>query len=388
MTEQQTITILTTSDVGQVQGSTEQHYVVQGLAADNDVHLFGPVDPEFEGVTYHPLPQEGAIPAAIWYNIVLLPLILYHAFVRKPAVIYAYKGFILPPVLCRLVFGTGWICDLRTAPTEQDREVLEQHGRSSRFVELYFELYDLLYRLALPYADRVISLSPELAERLETEYGVKPSQRVLVPLGVDTERFDPAAYPTERDETIDCVYLGSVRLHRGLECCIEALGNGAHRDQIDFHIIGGGPDEEIAQLKELAAQHGVTDTLTWHGFVDHDDIPAHLAEMDVAVSPYPAHERYLVMSPAKVYEYLAMGLPVICSELPAHRQLLTDGTTGFFFQPGNATALADQFERVRSLSPEAVTEDREQARAIAVENDWQERIATVTATVSAVAKKS
>ena len=61
--------------------------------------------------------------------------------------------------------------------------------------------------------------------------------------------------------------------------------------------------------------------------------------MDVGVAPYPARRSYV--SPLKVFEYLAAGLPVVASGVDQLAGLLSDGDTGLLFEPGDAGALAD-----------------------------------------------
>ena len=54
-------------------------------------------------------------------------------------------------------------------------------------------------------------------------------------------------------------------------------------------------------------------------------------------------ERYT--SPLKLFEYLAAGRPIVASNLPALREVLTDGINAVLVEPGNAAALASAVER-------------------------------------------
>jgi len=384
MTDRTSITILTTNDIGDVQGSTEQYYVVEALGETHDVHLFAPTDPSFNDIEYHHLPNSGPVPALIWYNIILLPVFLLHVINVKPDIFYTYKGFLSVPVLANRLFGIMWICDLRTEPTEQDREIRKDKGQYSWLTDIYFDAFDILYRTTLPEADKVFALSEELMQRLRDNYDVAEDQLILVPLGVDTGRFEPNIIDSYKYDRIDIVYVGTVRLDRGLEICLESIAGLSRQDQIQFHVIGKGPQVEVQELKSLAKEFDIEDQVTWHGFVDHEKLHTYLAEMNFGMSPTPARERYIVMSPAKVYEYLAMGLPVICSDLSAHRRILEDGQTGFFFEPGDSSALTQQIERVLELDPQELEVSRELARNVALENDWNERIKTIEDAISNV----
>ena len=64
-------------------------------------------------------------------------------------------------------------------------------------------------------------------------------------------------------------------------------------------------------------------------FVDRVPTPAvatWLAAVDVGAMPYPATEHYATaMSPLKLFEYMAAGLPIVATDLPALREVLHDG---------------------------------------------------------------
>lgn len=376
-----TITVFIGSDIGTVQGSTEPHYILQGLAEEYELHLFSPTDPDINGVTHHQLPEGGPIPALVWFNILTLPLFLYHAAVVRPDLVYTYKGFTLTPWFIKAIFDVAWIGDFRTEPTGQAREFEIVTGQHSRLKALYYDIYDLSYQLTLRRADAIIALSEELAYCLSDEYAVPCDRIKLVPLAVDTEQFDPARFPSENTNAIECVYLGSIARFRGIDLCFEAVEALDCHDDIMIHIVGDGPAEDVSKLERKAASCGINDAVIWHGYVDHSNVPEVLAGMDVALSPLPAHESFLVMSPAKVYEYLAMGLPVICSNLPAHRRLIEDGRTGFFFEPGDVNGLKRQFHRLRQLTEDDWNRLSRNAREVALKNDWSERVASIDALV-------
>lgn len=61
--------------------------------------------------------------------------------------------------------------------------------------------------------------------------------------------------------------------------------------------------------------------------------------MDVATAPYPASEDHY-FSPLKLYEYLAMGRPVLASDIGQTAELLTGSQAAILLPPGDAMALA------------------------------------------------
>jgi teichuronic acid biosynthesis glycosyltransferase TuaH len=105
----------------------------------------------------------------------------------------------------------------------------------------------------------------------------------------------------------------------------------------------------------------------WVPGVDYDDLPAHLAAMDVGLVPYTDSAFNRASFPLKILEYLAAGLAVVSTDLPAVRWLDTDlvavatGTEAF------ADAVA---EAAAAAGDEAAIERR---MAFAAGHSWDRR---------------
>ena len=85
---------------------------------------------------------------------------------------------------------------------------------------------------------------------------------------------------------------------------------------------------------ELAFQ---PDSILFVGKVLHSDIPSYLKMSDVAVIPETNDFR----SPIKMFEYMAMGLPVVAPEKPAIKAVISHGRDGLLFEPGNYLSLSE-----------------------------------------------
>jgi len=103
-------------------------------------------------------------------------------------------------------------------------------------------------------------------------------------------------------------------------------------------LVGYGPELRPAQA--LSQSLGLHNCI-WTGRVDFSQVPDHLAAMNVGVGPYTA-EALAYVSPLKVIEYTAMGLPVVATRGGQIAELIDDGVTGFLYEAGCATQLAEQ----------------------------------------------
>lgn len=371
------IAIFTASDISKTQGSTEVHYLTKYLSEDYNVHVYSCYNPDLDDITYHQILSFSRIPALL-YNIVFMPYFLTHMWKHDFDLLYSYKDFNLLPYLLSRFTGTRWVIDLRTKPIQQKEEWDEISGVWFYLRQLYYSLYKQIYIFTLPRAEAVITLSHPLKEYLIREYSVESSNIHLVPLGVDVELFQFNENNSEISDSIDLVYLGSITKHRGLDLFINLLAQDKIRNSFHLHLIGDGPQTYIQKLKQKIRDNGLENSVTWYGYVDHDNIPDVLSRMDVAVSPLPEHDSYEVSSPAKIYEYLAVGLPVICTDITPHRNLLKEGETGFFFDYESPETLPSILNKIYKMESTDWQSRRKQARRKALDNSWSSRLKTVT----------
>ena len=83
------------------------------------------------------------------------------------------------------------------------------------------------------------------------------------------------------------------------------------------------------------------------GWVDHSALPGLIARMDVATAPYPPSENSY-FSPLKLYEYLAVGRPIVASAIGQTADVIKDGINGILTPPGDAAALAEALLALRA----------------------------------------
>jgi len=97
----------------------------------------------------------------------------------------------------------------------------------------------------------------------------------------------------------------------------------------------------------------------------HAELPALLRGLDALLLPYVADEFTRHVYPAKIYEALASGVPVVATPLPSLQEL------------GHVVRLAEGFEEIDGALREAVVEDRAELRGERVEvargNSWEGR---------------
>jgi glycosyltransferase involved in cell wall biosynthesis len=217
----------------------------------------------------------------------------------------------------------------------------------------------------------LIAISEALGDRLVSEMGVPREKIAIVPNGVDVHRFDPSRVNAPRQEReFTVLFVGSLASWQGLDVLLRAMVNVP----VNAIIAGDGPDR--ASLAGLAQQLGVADRVKFLGRVAPDDVPALIAGADVCYSGHSAFR-----SPLKLYEYMAMGRPIVSSAVPDAKVALVEGQSGFLFAPGDVDDLANALRK--AVAARACLDVMGQrARKDAVEHhSWDARVAAICAHV-------
>ena len=113
-------------------------------------------------------------------------------------------------------------------------------------------------------------------------------------------------------------------------------------------IVGGHPKEpDLARIRSVADRLGIAERVTFTGLVEPSRVPELLRQADVLVLPNPASAiatRYT--SPLKLFEYMAAGRPIVSSDLPSIREILSDHVNAVLVPPGDVAALTHGIEQL------------------------------------------
>jgi len=129
-----------------------------------------------------------------------------------------------------------------------------------------------------------------------------------------------------------------------VEALLDAFRTLAERrPAVHLVVVGDGP--QLAQLQGTARAWGLEPRVTFAGAVAHEDVPGWLSLMDIAAAPYVPHDHFY-FSPLKLFEYMAMGIPVVAGRIGQIEEVLSDGVHGLLHAPGDAAELAAALERL------------------------------------------
>src|SRR5262249_40820566 len=197
---------------------------------------------------------------------------------------------------------------------------------------------------------RATSLVVTVTEAIRQQYlaaELMPAGRVVaLPGGVDAMRFHPqettAAARRQLGAPPNVPLIGLVsgfRLMKGHEVTIEALAARARAGR-RFHAVFIGTGAHEPRVRQAIATAGLSGLVNVIGFVE--DLPGAMAALDVAL--YPALESDGMSR--VVFEYLAMGKPLVASRVGVVAEVLEDGKSALLVPGGDAPALARSVDRL------------------------------------------
>lgn len=161
--------------------------------------------------------------------------------------------------------------------------------------------------------------------------------------------FDPKIfYPQDLDIKYDICYVGAFKEWDGLEDLIKAVDLIKEKKQ-DVEVILVGDGVRFDQIKRLIKKYGLEKNFILTGRIALSDVSKFIAQSKICVAPYNVKrsakgefQKYgFYFSPLKIFEYLACGKPVVATDYPMIKKIITQ-ENGELTQEGNAKDLAEK----------------------------------------------
>jgi glycosyltransferase involved in cell wall biosynthesis len=218
-------------------------------------------------------------------------------------------------------------------------------------------------------ADEVITTNPSRAEELRSRYG-RADICVLANVPPVVERICPTdpGFPPGRRVLL---YQGGIYAEsRAFRETLEALT--MLDENVHFAILGFGRESSIALIERWAEELGVRPRVHLLGPLPFDELVNSAAAATVGLVPLkPTTLNQVTGDTNKLHEYLMAGLPVVGSDLPEIRRVLTEGDPrpGELFDPLSPASIADAVRRV--IDDTRYPLRRETARGLALRrHNW------------------
>ncbi len=286
-----------------------------------------------EGTKYYEIKHN-----SLFRNLPEIPLLLYNAKsekelrriieIEKPDLIYHFQAF--------FNYKINNIAKEYDIPVFMQLEGILQWVKEN-WGKTYFP--SLLRKMEIESwrgVDEFFVVSNFVKEQLHN-FGIDNSRIHLITSKADTEHFRPDISGDKIKKEFNLEgdiigFLGTFAKWHGIEFLIDAAPKIFEiLPNAKLLLIGDG--ELRGKIDEKIDKLGIRDRIIMAGLVDLTLVPQYLAACDVLVSPCVPNEKgEFINSPVKIFEYLAMGKPIVASDIGQQKEIIKDNENGLLFK--------------------------------------------------------
>jgi glycosyltransferase involved in cell wall biosynthesis len=276
----------------------------------------------------------------------------------RPAVVHFHDPELIPMALILKTLGYTIVYDVHE---DVPRQILDKHWIPRPLRWTVSKGVTAIERVAKWSFDGFIAATPHIGAKF-------PASRTVVvqnyPIPSELVIEDGLPY-ADRPQCV--TYIGGIARPRGALEMIKAMPLIVDRPDTRLEIAGPMTPASLEdELRGLAGWQAVT----YHGLVDRAAVARILGSARVGLVTLHPTPAYLEALPVKMFEYMAAGLPVIASDFPLWRNIVTEARCGLLVDPKNPSAIADAIRWILDHPEEAEAMGRRGQKAVTTIYTW------------------
>lgn len=210
---------------------------------------------------------------------------------------------------------------------------------NSSMLKMAYNLEEKLYKASVLVSGQTQGICENIHQRF-------PQVKTYwLPNGVDMNYYNPQQITADDFRTKSNIsendfvflYAGIIGLAQGLEIILEAAKAVKDKPHLKFVLLGNGPEKP--KLIDMQKQYGLSNVI-FIDFVPKSQMPQVLKSVNAAIIPLKKLDLFKGAIPSKIFESLAMELPVLLGVDGEARELfINKGNCGIYFEPENVSEL-------------------------------------------------
>jgi glycosyltransferase involved in cell wall biosynthesis len=224
----------------------------------------------------------------------------------------------------------------------------------------------------LPLADRIVTVVNEAKEHYINDCSVTSGKITVVMNVEDLEYFHSLPINEMKKYTpyFSILYVGGFGIHRGIHTAIQAMPLVLNKiTNARLILVGSGGNE--VELKRLAIESGVEETVEFCGLQPFDSIPSYISASDICLVPHISSGHTNSTIPHKLFQYMALAKPVIVSSAKPLARIVEETKAGLVYPSGDADALAEAIIKLHDDSELAANTSQAGLKAVKETYNWQ-----------------
>jgi len=261
----------------------------------------------------------------IIYNFVSLPVLLLKVLKFKPDFIYErYSLFMFSGVLTAKLFRIPIILEINDSAI-----VLRVRPLYFKKIAIYFE------GRIFKQCSGLVFISNEFLMIARTEYHSGIAKSIVLPNAANPDFFNPCNFDSndlrkkyKLTNNVVCGYVGAFHKWHGIDWFVKLIAPKIDGNLV-LLLIGDGPCLE--DIENYIKTHKLEDKIILTGRVTHEKVVELISLMNFSILP----DSNMYGSPMKIFEFMAMGVPVIAPNYPPINEVIEDNESGWLFDYNN-----------------------------------------------------
>ena len=165
-----------------------------------------------------------------------------------------------------------------------------------------------------------------------------PGDYTIIPNGVDTRHFSPDVSPMEEfiDGKLNILFIGRLEKRKGLDYLLEAYKR-VKPEMPNSRLIVVGPGIRLRNKYEKRVRRNGLKDVVFVGYASFRDLPRYYKTADIVCCPAIGWESFGIV----LIEAMAVGKPIVASNIEGYASVLSDGVEGLLVPPKNVEKLAE-----------------------------------------------
>ena len=267
-----------------------------------------------------PIPSSGSI-ARITLSLRLAPRIKAILDEEKFDIIHLHEP--LCPMLCTTVLRLSQTANVGTF-----------HACRSRGYT-YWKPYTVIFlKKWFGKLDGKIAVSQSAMELANKHF---PGYYNIIPNGVDLDHFSPGVSPIDEfgDDRLNILFVGRLEKRKGVNYLLEAYKQ-VKQEIPNSQLIIVGPGTRLRNKYEKQVVRNNLKDVVFVGYVSYDELPRYYKSADIVCAPATGKESFGIV----LLEAMAVGKPVVASNIEGYASVVTHGVEGLLVPPKNKELLA------------------------------------------------
>jgi len=164
-----------------------------------------------------------------------------------------------------------------------------------------------------------------------------PGYYTIIPNGVDLDHFSPNVSPIDEfcDGKVNILFVGRLEKRKGVSYLLKAYKR-VKQEVSNSRLIIVGPGTRLRGKYERQVKRSGLKDVVFVGYVSYDELPRYYETADIFCAPAIGWESFGII----LLEAMAMGKPIVASNIDGYASLVTHGVEGLLVPPKDEEMLA------------------------------------------------